>query len=86
MSSGGAAGGAPGDEEVGAGLTGAAARMEDGVAEFDDVLESLLPNTTRVTTSTVAATATAPATHHGQRRRRGDGGYPAGGLPTAPGG
>ncbi|WP_231109003.1 hypothetical protein, partial [Mycobacterium avium] len=80
-SSAGAAGGR-GDDDVGAGLADAVGPLDDGVADLG--WELLLPSTTSVITNTVVTVATAPATHHGQRRGRGDGGYQPGGMPGAP--
>ncbi|OBJ83244.1 hypothetical protein [Mycobacterium sp. 1245852.3] len=82
MSSAGAAGEALGDGAGGAGLLEAGARVDDGAADFDVVVESL-PPTTSVMTTTVITAVIAPATHQGQRRRR-RGGYPMGGMPGPP--
>ncbi|WP_232538304.1 hypothetical protein [Mycobacterium intracellulare] len=84
MSTGGAAGGAPVADDVGAGLLEEGTRVDDGAADFGVVVDSLLPSTTSVITSPVTTTAAAP--HHGQRGRRGGGGYPPGPIPTAPAG
>ncbi|OCB17790.1 hypothetical protein [Mycobacterium intracellulare] len=81
MSSAGAAGEALGDGVGGAGLLEAGARVDDGAAEFDVVVESLPPTTTSVITTTVITAVIAPPTHQGQRRRRRGGGYPMGGMP-----
>ena len=82
----GAAGEALGDGVGGAGLLEleAGARVDDGAAEFDVVVESLPPTTTSVITTTVITAVIAPATHQGQRRRRRGGGYPMGGMPGPP--
>ncbi|KPN44913.1 hypothetical protein AN931_27870 [Mycobacterium intracellulare subsp. chimaera] len=85
-SSAGAAGEVPAADDVGAGLLEAETRVDEGAAEVDAVFESWLPRATSVITSAVTTAAAAPATHHGQRRRRGKGGYPPGGMPTAPAG
>lgn len=86
MSSAGRAGEVRGDDEVGAGLAEAGARVDDGADELDVVFELLLLSAITEIASTVITAAATPATHHGQRRRRGGRGYPPGGTPIAPAG